>query len=354
MAHQEENCDYVDRYISPVYVRVKDIKVITRQLEFYFSDANLRFDRFLRQKVFKDADGFVSLFAIVKFNKMLEFTNDIVVVAKAAAMSKLLKLSSDLVHVRRIKRLPPEEDLKQDDEKIIFVDNLPLESSIDSIREKFKRFGKIVRIKLPKNECKTLQGYAFIQFEKTKSAKNALRNSEKANLMNCLDRLVSHDDEQLRNMVVSELEKSTLENPKFSKSILNFSSSNSNEFCVISKMNYTIVKNLVIRSRFSEQNTVQMIGIDFLADLKKKEIRKSLYRSRIRIAEITIEKDQNLVVNIRMHNQKDAISMIEWVETNAPKIRGVQFQMNYSDEVLKSRFPLNPNSQSAKKRICGG
>jgi tRNA A37 threonylcarbamoyladenosine biosynthesis protein TsaE len=55
-----------------------------------------------------------------------------------------------------------------------------------------------------------------------------------------------------------------------------------------------------------------------------------------------------------MHNQKDAISMIEWVETNAPKIRGVQFQMNYSDEVLKSRFPLKSNSQSAKKRICGG
>lgn len=66
---------------------------ILKQMEFYFSDANLTKDRFLGDLVKKDP--YVPLEMFLKFNKVRSLTQDVTDIAKAMKNSTLLDLSED-------------------------------------------------------------------------------------------------------------------------------------------------------------------------------------------------------------------------------------------------------------------
>lgn len=70
---------------------------ILKQMEFYFSDANLSKDRFLGDLV--KNDPYVSLDTFLKFNKIRSMTTDITDIAKAMKNSTLLELSEDRLKV---------------------------------------------------------------------------------------------------------------------------------------------------------------------------------------------------------------------------------------------------------------
>lgn len=70
---------------------------IMKQMEFYFSDANLTKDRFLGELVKKDP--YVPLETFLKFNKLRSLTQDINDIAKAMKHSTLLELSEDRLKV---------------------------------------------------------------------------------------------------------------------------------------------------------------------------------------------------------------------------------------------------------------
>lgn len=71
---------------------------ILKQMEFYFSDANLAKDRFLGDLVKKDP--FVPIELFLKFNKIRALTQDVIDIAKAIKNSTLLELSDDRLKVR--------------------------------------------------------------------------------------------------------------------------------------------------------------------------------------------------------------------------------------------------------------
>lgn len=70
---------------------------ILKQMEFYFSDANLTKDRFLGDLV--KTKPYVPLDVFLKFNKVRSMTQDITDIAKAMKNSSLLELSEDRLKV---------------------------------------------------------------------------------------------------------------------------------------------------------------------------------------------------------------------------------------------------------------
>lgn len=70
---------------------------ILKQMEFYFSDANLTKDRFLGDLVKKDP--YVPIEIFLKFNKVRSLTQDVNDIVKAMKNSTLLDLSEDKLKV---------------------------------------------------------------------------------------------------------------------------------------------------------------------------------------------------------------------------------------------------------------
>ena len=77
-----------------------------KQVEFYFSDANLRRDKFMQSKISEDADGMVSLEVLLSFKRMTTLTNSEEELATALEKSEVLKLSEDKKKVGRVSPLP--------------------------------------------------------------------------------------------------------------------------------------------------------------------------------------------------------------------------------------------------------
>jgi hypothetical protein len=76
------------------------------QVEYYFSDANLRRDGFLRERITADAGGWVALSLIVSFNRIARMGLSAEEVADALIASKELEVDRDALRVRRQRPLP--------------------------------------------------------------------------------------------------------------------------------------------------------------------------------------------------------------------------------------------------------
>uniref|UniRef100_B5DTJ4 HTH La-type RNA-binding domain-containing protein n=1 Tax=Drosophila pseudoobscura pseudoobscura TaxID=46245 RepID=B5DTJ4_DROPS len=93
---------------------------IRSQMEFYFGDANLTKDRFLRRYV--DQDPYVPLEIFLTFNKMKPLAEDVKQIAKALNNSQLLELDESALKVRRKTKLPDQRDVN---DKTLYVEALP-------------------------------------------------------------------------------------------------------------------------------------------------------------------------------------------------------------------------------------
>lgn len=104
---------------------------IVKQVEFYFSDANLPRDKFLLAEVGKDKDGWVSIATVASFARMKKMTEDVVLVADALAGSKhLLEVSGDKTMVRRRTAVPePTESLL----RTVYIKGFPSDATLDDI-----------------------------------------------------------------------------------------------------------------------------------------------------------------------------------------------------------------------------
>lgn len=79
---------------------------ILKQVEFYFSDANLPRDRFLQEELKKNDEGWIALSVIASFKRMQSLSDDLEVIAAAVEASSLLEVSEDKLFIRRKVALP--------------------------------------------------------------------------------------------------------------------------------------------------------------------------------------------------------------------------------------------------------
>lgn len=144
------------------------------QVEFYFSDANLRKDRFLNQMISKSSDRYVRLTLIASFNKIQSLTDDVEIIAKALQRSKVVELSPDGTQIRR--RKPLEEPKYNPDDCTVYVECLPRTADIGWIQKTFKYCGNVVYVSLPRYQSTgDIKGFAFVEYENPEEAQRACK-----------------------------------------------------------------------------------------------------------------------------------------------------------------------------------
>ncbi|KAH8408868.1 hypothetical protein KR009_002902, partial [Drosophila setifemur] len=141
------------------------------QMEFYFGDANLSKDRFLRRYV--EQDPYVPLEIFLTFNKIKKLTQDVQQIAKSLSNSQLLELDESGLKVKRKTKLPDQRDVN---DKTLYVEALPANASHDWLKEVFSRYGPVAYVSLPHYPgTKKIKEFAFIEFEKSGSVEKAVK-----------------------------------------------------------------------------------------------------------------------------------------------------------------------------------
>ncbi|XP_036344681.1 LOW QUALITY PROTEIN: la-related protein 7-like [Rhagoletis pomonella] len=144
---------------------------IRKQMEFYFGDANLSKDRFLKQLI--DKDPYVPLEVFLNFNKLKALTSSVGEICKSLSNSELLELDEAQLKVKRKTALPIERNV---DEKTLYVEALPAAADHDWVRQAFERFGSVVYVSLPKYaKSRKIKEFGFVEFEHESSVEKAIK-----------------------------------------------------------------------------------------------------------------------------------------------------------------------------------
>lgn len=146
---------------------------LQEQLAFYFSDANLRKDRFLHRELETAADGYVPIDMFMRFNKVKALTTDLAEVVTALRGLGQLEVSAD---GSRVRRRSPFDAAKDVDACTIYVEGLKHDTTLEKVRDKFARFGPVVYVSLPRfaSGKRGAKGFAFVEFETAAAAAAAI------------------------------------------------------------------------------------------------------------------------------------------------------------------------------------
>jgi len=155
---------------------------IIRQVEYYFSDANLSKDKFMQEEIQKDA-GWVSLETLTKFNRLKELSSDHGVIIECLKKSTANALEIDEVNkkVRRTKPLPEnlsefETSLKQN---TVYAKGFPSTMLLDQLYAFFEQHGKVLQIFMRRfPTTKQFKGSVFVTFETNEQMKKFLELPE--------------------------------------------------------------------------------------------------------------------------------------------------------------------------------
>ncbi|KAI3699438.1 hypothetical protein L2E82_43751 [Cichorium intybus] len=146
------------------------------KVEYYFSDENLRTDKFLLKYLAKDEEGYVPVAVIASFKKMKKLTHHKSFIVVALKESFLLTLSSNEKKVKRVHPFPLTEAL--DIELCtILVENLPEDQTIENMKKIFCEAGRIKKIIIHEENATREQKKCSIE-EKLLSGNVSFHNSE--------------------------------------------------------------------------------------------------------------------------------------------------------------------------------
>ncbi|XP_054999433.1 la-related protein 7 [Sorex araneus] len=154
--------------------RVKQVLAdIAKQVDFWFGDANLHKDRFLREQIEKSRDGYVDISLLVSFNKMKKLTTDGKLIARALKSSAVVELDLEGTRIRRKK--PLGERPKDEDERTVYVELLPKNVNHSWIERVFGKCGNVVYVSIPHYKSTgDPKGFAFVEFETKEQAAKAI------------------------------------------------------------------------------------------------------------------------------------------------------------------------------------
>jgi len=160
---------------------------IMKQVEFYFSDANILKDAFLLKHVRRNKQGYVSLKLVTSFKKMKSLTKDFRVVAYSLRQSDNLEINEEGTKVRRTSPLPDYDETTPS--RTVVAVNLPMENpTFENVSEIFSQCGEITLIRIlrpgktiPPDVKKHVNKHpeigntvcALVEFEKHEAAKKA-------------------------------------------------------------------------------------------------------------------------------------------------------------------------------------
>ncbi|TPX46157.1 hypothetical protein SeLEV6574_g03384 [Synchytrium endobioticum] len=152
---------------------VEDLKRrILKQVEFYFSDANLPKDHFLWDRVTESPEGWVSIATLATFRRLEYLSTDTSLIASAVRRSRwLLEVDTEGTRVRRREQIRPRHGLFH---RTLFAKGFPqdLINPQDEVEAFFSAFGRLEKVKLRRREDKQFKGSVFVEFNRPEDAYN--------------------------------------------------------------------------------------------------------------------------------------------------------------------------------------
>ncbi|CRL01306.1 CLUMA_CG014372, isoform A [Clunio marinus] len=147
---------------------------LCEQIEFYFSPSNLAKDRFM-SKLIQD-DQYIPLSVFMSFNRIKNILNggSENIIRKALIRSTILELSEDQTKVRR-KEPAPVKSQEETDECSLYVEQIPINTTHESLKVIFSRFGKVNYVSLPRyKKSRHIKQFGFIEFDEKESVEKAI------------------------------------------------------------------------------------------------------------------------------------------------------------------------------------
>lgn len=163
---------------------------ITKQVEYYFSDANLATTEHLMRFISKDPDGFVPISVVASFKKIKALVQNNLLLANALRTSSKLIISDDKKKVRRVHPFT-ESDVEELQSRIVVAENLPEDHSYQNLMKIFSAAGSVKTIRTcypqtpngtitPINRSSKLDMlfynklHAFVEYETVEDAEKAV------------------------------------------------------------------------------------------------------------------------------------------------------------------------------------
>ncbi|KAI8378659.1 hypothetical protein EDC96DRAFT_454921 [Choanephora cucurbitarum] len=163
---------------------------ICKQVEFYFSDSNLPYDKFLWTLRANAVEGWIPIETIAGFKKMKMITEDFDAVVKALKEheSEIYEIDAEGKNIRRKSEVVQQDHVSRS----IYVSGLPLVDvdAQDPVAELFKlqdkvedlfgEHGKVLCVRLKKNieRPRKFKGSAYIEFESPEVAQKVAELKE--------------------------------------------------------------------------------------------------------------------------------------------------------------------------------
>lgn len=143
-----------------------DTSKIMKQVEFYFSDANLPRDRFLQEELKKNEEGWIALSVIASFKRMQALSTDLAVIADALKASQIVEVSADGAFVRRVSALP-EQTADSMKTSVLVRGFNPETTTLEQLEEFFASVsGEVAAIRLRRNpQTKAFKGSVFLHLK---------------------------------------------------------------------------------------------------------------------------------------------------------------------------------------------
>lgn len=186
----------------------KQERAIIRQVEYYFGDANLNRDKFLREQIGKNEDGWVPLSVLITFKRLASLSTDFdeIVAALNKSEEGLIQISEDKQNLRRHPERPipehNEERRKEIQERTAYAKGFPLESQMTELLDFFASYDKVVNITMRKHYDKPTKSYKF-----KGSIFLTFETKEQATAFLAKDKVVYKERELLRKWQVDYLKE---------------------------------------------------------------------------------------------------------------------------------------------------
>ena len=148
-------------------------------LTFWFSDANLAKDRFLRKAMASNEKQYVPFATFLTFKKVQQLNAAVHHLQAAAASCAFLKISRDGSMVRRAATFTSSPNELQ---RTVHCDCVADTATHDSLTGLFSRFGSVVYVSIPRLKDGGIKGIAFIEFSDEAAATAAAAASPLAGM----------------------------------------------------------------------------------------------------------------------------------------------------------------------------
>lgn len=152
---------------------------LVQLLTFWFSDANLAKDRFLRKAMASNEKQYVPFATFLTFKKVQQLNAAVHHLQAAAASCAFLKISRDGSMVRRAAAFTSSPNELQ---RTVHADNVADGATHDSLTGLFSRFGSVVYVSIPRLKDGGIKGIAFIEFSDEAAATAAAAASPLAGM----------------------------------------------------------------------------------------------------------------------------------------------------------------------------